>query len=445
MGIRSKLLRAFTLLAALTLVLTACQQQQQQDTGQGTGEVKTDVGVTKEACPDAVNKDNGCIFLGALSDLTKGPFAALAVPITDAQKAFWKLVNEQGGIGNAYDVNIEANIRDNEYNPQVHVTKYDEIQPNIVALAQTLGTPMTLAALAKYKADKIIGAPASWWSGWEFEDQILESGNNYCLESMNAVDYAVDELKVKSLMTVHYPGDYGGDAANGARHAATARKLEDKGDHVTAPNATAGTQDAAVEAIIKASPELVVITTGPREFAEIVGKVAARGFTGRFLGTSPVWNKGLLATASGPAIEKLALVSYPWPPWGADTPGHKAMREALGTVDPNDGYTAGWAWSYPLKATLENAHDAGDLTRAGLVSAASKLKTVDYEGMLPQKAGLFEGNPGETVYRENLILKPDKAAVTTGTGLSVVDELAVGPTAKAYKFDKPCQEVPPPA
>lgn len=435
------LVRGSVVLIVVALLLGACQQKQQTPGATATGAVKTDVGVTKEACPDAVNKDNGCIYLGALSDLTKGPFAALAVPITDAQKAFWKRVNQQGGIGDAYDVNLEANIRDNEYNPQVHVTKYDEIQPNILALAQTLGTPMTLAALPKYKKDKVVGAPASWWSGWEFEDQILESGSNYCFESMNAVDYAVDELKLKSMMTVHYPGDYGGDAANGARSAAAARKIEDKGDHVTAPNATAGTQDAAVEAILKAGPEFVVITTGPREFAEIVGKVAARGFTGRFLGTSPVWNKGLLATASGPALEKLALMTYTWAPFGADTPGHKAMREALGQVDPNDGYTSGWVWSYPLKQALDDAYEARDLTRAGLVKAASALKTVDYEGMLPSKAGLFEGDAAKTVFREDFIVKPDKTQVTGGTGVSIVEELAAGPTAKAYKFDKPCQEV----
>ena len=54
--------------------------------------------MTQEACPDAVNPDNGCIYLGVLSDLTEGPFAALAVPITDAQRAYWAQVNEEGGI-----------------------------------------------------------------------------------------------------------------------------------------------------------------------------------------------------------------------------------------------------------------------------------------------------------------------------------------------------------
>ena len=32
------------------------------------------------------------------------------------------------------------------------------------------------------------------------------------------------------------------------------------------------------------------------------------------------------------------------------------MREALGpSVTPNDGYTSGWVWSYPLLAALKKA------------------------------------------------------------------------------------------
>lgn len=288
------------LFLALALVASACQQQ----TGPaGPEEIQTDLGVTSEACPEAVNSDNGCIYLGILSDLTVGPFAGLAVPLTDAQKAFWKRVNEQGGVGDLYDVDVTTYTRDNLYNAQEHVAKYQEIQQNILALAQSLGTPMTLAALPSYKRDTMVAAPASWWSGWEFEDQILESGSNYCLESMNAIDHAVDELDAKSYMTVHYPGDYGGDAANGARLAGTARNLEDKGDHETQPNAVVGNQGGAIDAVVQARPDVVIITTGPREMAEIVGGAAARGFTGKFIGTSPTFNPGLLATPAGPAIE----------------------------------------------------------------------------------------------------------------------------------------------
>src|ERR687892_135573 len=254
----------FVVVIVLALVAAGCRESGgDADESEPAGEVRTDTGITEEPCPNAVNEDHGCIYLGTLSDLTEGPFAALAVPITEAQAAFWQHVNEEGGIGDAYDVDATRYVRDNKYNPEVHVREYQEIQPNVAALAQTLGTPPTIAVLPSLKRDQMIGAPASWWSGWEFEDNILESGSNYCLESMNAVDYAVEEFDAKSVMAVGYPGDYGGDAAAGAEHAANENGLEVMNRVETAPNAIAGSQQASIDAIVQADPDLVIITTGP--------------------------------------------------------------------------------------------------------------------------------------------------------------------------------------
>lgn len=425
-------------LSVFALIAASCDGRGGDGNGNGGdgGEIATDVGVTDEPCPNAVNEDHGCIYLGTLSDLTIGPFAPLAVPITDAQAAFWQKVNEEGGLGDAYDIDVTKYVEDNEYNPEVHVQKYQEIQPDILALAQTLGTPPTLAALEFYKEDEVVAAPASWWSGWEFEDNILESGANYCFESMNAVDYAIDEFGVESVQAVHYPGDYGGDAAAGAQIAAEENGLEFVGAVETAPNAVAGSQEAAIDAILQAEPDLVIVTTGPAEMAEIVGGVAAQGFEGKFIGTSPTWNKGVLDSPAGPAIEALYLQSGPWGPWDSDTPGHEAMRQAVGDVDPNDGYTSGWVWSYPMKAVLEAAYENGDLTRAGLVRAASELETVDYEGMLPDEAGRFAGEPNDTVFRETVISRPDKDAPS---GVTVVQDFFMGSIAEGYEFTEPCQ------
>src|SRR4029450_13890719 len=94
---------ALALLSVLALGLTACGAEEEAS---GEGNVKTDIGVTSEPCPGSANKDRGCIYLGTLSDLTEGPFAPLAVPITDAQKDFWERVNASGGIGRKYDVDV---------------------------------------------------------------------------------------------------------------------------------------------------------------------------------------------------------------------------------------------------------------------------------------------------------------------------------------------------
>src|SRR5690606_13266259 len=105
------------------------------------------------------------------------------------QKAFWNRVNKNGGIGD-YEVNVTTYIRDNKYNPQTHNEAYQEIKLNVLALAQTLGSPTTAAILEDLKASSIVAVPASWTSLWNYEDVILESGANYCIESMNAIDFA---------------------------------------------------------------------------------------------------------------------------------------------------------------------------------------------------------------------------------------------------------------
>src|SRR5258705_13107423 len=115
-----KRLGALTLAAVLAISgLTACRGGDASNPSKGPN---TDVGITKEPCPNSANKDRGCIYLGVISDLTVGPFHALAVPITDAQKAFWKRVNTQGGIA-GYDVDAENSVRDNKRSEERRVGK----------------------------------------------------------------------------------------------------------------------------------------------------------------------------------------------------------------------------------------------------------------------------------------------------------------------------------
>jgi ABC-type branched-subunit amino acid transport system substrate-binding protein len=449
MYVKTRWLRPLLLLMVLALLATACRGADEPTVEPGTpdattppgtdepatptGEIATDIGVTDEPCPNAVNPDNGCIYLGLISDLTIGPFAALAVPITDAQAAFWQRVNEQGGIG-GYDIDATTYVRDNEYNPEVHNRVYQEIRGEVLALAQTLGSPQTAAILGDMQSDDVVGAPASWTSAWQFEDVIIESGTNYCFESMNSVDWYVEENgEPAKIMAVHYPGDYGDDAAAGAAYAAEQYGVEFI-DVETPPGQD--NQGGAIEQVVSQAPDLLLITTGPAEMATIVGGAAARGFQGTVIGTSPTWNPALLQSAAAPALEALYYQSGPWGPWGTDTAGHAAAREAFADVpNPNDGYIAGWVWSYPLKAAIEAAVASGDLTRAGLRAAAASLTEVDYEGMLPPAAGNYSGEPNEAVFRQSLISQVDPEAPT---GVTVVRDFFEGPTAASYQFDAPC-------
>ena len=424
--------KSAVLLVALALLATGCRGGGEAEGG--SSDISAP-GVTDEACPEAVNADNGCIYLGTISDLTQGPFAPLGVPITEAQAAFWNRVNEDGGIG-GYDIDVTKYVKDNLYNPQTHQQVYGEIEGEVLALAQTLGSPTTLAIIPDMDRDEMVGAPASWTSLWAFEDAILESGANYCVEGMNAVDYMVAENDISSVMAVGFPGDYGGDGAAGAEIAAEANGIEFTGVE-TAPGQEA--QAGAISAIVKQKPGLVILGTGPTETAVIVGQAAAQGFTGQFIGLGPTWNPALLETPAAPALEALYMQSGYWGPFGTDTPGHQAMRDALGDVaQPNDGYTAGWAWSYPLKAALEEWLEGDyDKDRGGLLEAVQSLETIDYEGMLPEEAGNRTGDPDETIFRESVLSKVDPSAPS---GVAIVEEFGAGPTVSEHTFEGACFE-----
>ena len=321
----------------------------------------------------------------------------------------------------------------------MHSQEYRAIEPNILALAQTLGTPQTQAILSDMEADNVIGVPASWWSGWQFPETdggvILESGSSYCISAMSGLDWWVEnKAPIAKLLTVGYPGDYGGDYAAGAEKWAGATGVEFAGFVETAPNAVAGNQDAAVSAILESGADVVAIGVGPAEVAEIIGKAVASGFEGQFLGAAPTWNPLLLQTAAAPAL----LASYTnvgtTGSFGTPSAAMDAMQAQLGegVLPSNDGYTYGWVWQYPLKAALEKAAANGDLTREGLVAAVQGGVEVDYEGALPNS---LVGGPPTDVDRSVSINIPSEEAAL---GIETLLMGYVGPTAQAYDYSAPC-------
>jgi ABC-type branched-subunit amino acid transport system substrate-binding protein len=197
----------------------------------------------------------------------------------------------------------------------------------------------------------------------------------------------------------------------------------------------ASKQTATLDAIIKGKPDLVMLATGPADAEAIIGRAVARGFKGHFTGSYPVWIKNLLKGPAAAAIKARFIQVYPWKPYAADSPGHAAMRAALRGADPQDFYTTGWVSSYALKAVLQKAEQNNDLTHQGVFMAAKQITSVDFEGMLPAKAGNRVGAVNTTAFRETVLLKPDDREFT---GVRVLGDFSAGPTATSYVLTAPC-------
>ena len=65
------------------------------------------------------------------------------------------------------------------------------------------------------------------------------------------------------------------------------------------------------------------------------------------------------------------------------------------------------------------------------------LETIDYEGMLPEEAGNRAGEPNDTLFRQTVLSEVDPEAPT---GVTIMEDFFVGPTAEAYEFEGPCFE-----
>ena len=411
-------------------------------------EIDYDVGVTEEPCPDSSNPDNGCIYLGVISDFS-GPFSAFGLPLAWGKEDFWARVNAGGGL-DGFDIALtQENTIDAGYVAEAHVAGYQQIRTNVAALAESLGTLQTMAAIPLMIEDNMVSPVSAWYSGFSFDEfdggLILEAGSNYCMEAMNGFDFVMQARSAIeggipfTYAIVGFPGDYGGDYSAGVKIAAAAYGLGDPVfEHVQLPMSVGGTLDEAVAGILTTTPDVIFVTTGPTELATLMGGVFGAGHqTAMYVGTGPSWHPALLGQeALIPLLEAAYFQTSPTGGYNADSPGHAAMREAFEANDrgtPNLGYVAGWAMSYNLMAVLAQAIANGDLTHAGIAAAVGQVDDVDYEGMMPNKT--FVGTPNETVARGSVVHRVD---ATAPDGLAIAAPHFTGPTAAAYDFVAPC-------
>ena len=89
-------------------------------TTEAASDILFDRGVTMEPCPDSANPDNGCIYLGVISDFS-GPFQAFGLPLTWGKEDFWSAINAAGGLM-GFDIAItQENTVDAGYVAENHV------------------------------------------------------------------------------------------------------------------------------------------------------------------------------------------------------------------------------------------------------------------------------------------------------------------------------------
>ncbi|HKX74007.1 MAG TPA: ABC transporter substrate-binding protein [Acidimicrobiia bacterium] len=421
-------------------------------TGTTMADIAFDIGVTEDT-----------ITVGLLADLT-GIFSPLVQDIVAAQEVYWDLVNEAGGIA---DRQIELNIQDTNYNVDTHRTQYEAIRDQVAIISQSTGSPHTAGVIDLMLEDDVVAIPLSWYSGWNDpafdQSTALELGTNYCFEGMNVVEwmseyYETENGAAPSWAVISFPGEYGQDSAFGAKHAITELGLElvFDGEGLVTPD-PADPETEIISQIVSTAPDIVFATTNPTNLAGIMGGAFQAGFQGLWTGAVPSYDFRLLDSPVAPIVDAAFFQSGYNVSWGTDAPGMaplvEAMLAARPDLRPSDAFVIGWLEAKMTEEILRVAAANGDLTRAGIKTAALSIEGFGFEGLLPDQSYSPPEDPNTYSTRASAMFKPNLEAYTTAggqaqtigsapdggtTGSDLLADFFVGDVAAGYDFQGRC-------
>src|SRR3954470_20676862 len=405
------------LLVPAALGLAACGKSSNSSSGSSSsGGIKTGPGVTSKT-----------ISLGVLTDLS-GVFAALGAPLTQANQAYWKQQNAAGGVCNR---TVKLTVRDHGYDPQKAVTLYQDLSPNVAALQQLLGSPITAALLPSLERDSMYSGLAAWPPSLLKSKVIEITGATYDLEAINGIDWLMKNKGLKkgdTIGDIYFEGDYGEGGLTGVKYAAKQNGMKVVQQKIKATDTDMSGQ---ISALKRAGVDAIWLTVGPKQLASAAGVAKSVGLDVPIAGNGPIFSPLLLKTAVGPLLEKNLNVFGSTATMSLDKPAITKAKDAY-TQDypkgiPQASVVAGWAESEVMNQVLTKACDNKDLTRQGIVNALHSIDNLDTGGLISGPMDFTEvGQPStKTVY----VSEADKNAAGVQKILGGRYESA---TAKAY-------------
>ena len=387
-----KALRATTAVAAAVVVATAgCSTKAPESSGNGGGgsgsgaDVQTDVGI-----------EGTTINLGVLTDLT-GVFAALGQDITNANTLFW----QDNKVCDTYSVKLD--VQDTGYVPQTGVQLYSSMEPNILAMQQTIGSPINTALAPEYESDQIVNFPSAWARTLTEIPGTGVVGATYDVELSNGYSYLFDQGLLKEGDTVghiYFEGEYGENGLAGSKAVA-----EQRGLTIIPAQIKSTDQDmtAQITQFAAAGVDAIALTVAPTQTASAAGVAAAQGLNVPIIGSNPVFAPGLLQGPAAQALKDNLYVASPVSAFDAQPELLQKYQAAYPDVQPSLGVLVGYGMSEIMKQVLDSACKNGDLTRAGVVNAFNELQNVDTGGLVVPIEG-FE--PGRSPSLQSFILRP---------------------------------------
>ncbi|PRZ41732.1 amino acid/amide ABC transporter substrate-binding protein (HAAT family) [Antricoccus suffuscus] len=355
----------------------------------GSDGIKTDYGVSDTE-----------ITLGELTDHS-GAFKIGGLSVSQGAQVWVDEINAAGGI---CDRKIKIDSQDMGYHTDKAISLYAAQKDRILGMMQLLGSPMIAALKGQLNSDKILFIPASWASTNLDVETLLMIGASYDVETINGMAF----LQKQGLIAdgdkvghIYIDGEYGANALAGSKFYAGKHNMTVVEQKLTA---TDNDMSATITKMKSEGVKGLMLSTSTAQLGSIVTQAKNQGLDVPMVGNNPSFDAPLMDTPAAAAMDNYYLSNYSVPfadPAMADV---AAKFKAQFTDIPNKtvglGYLSGLLW----QGILEEACDAKDLTRDGVIAASKKVTKLETQGIT---APLDFSKVGEPSTRATLILKPD--------------------------------------
>jgi branched-chain amino acid transport system substrate-binding protein len=319
-----------------------------------------------------------------------GPASAYGV-IGKAIDAYWKMVNDQGGVNGR---KVKFITMDDGYSPPkaVEVVRQLVEQEKVFAMFQTLGTPSN-TAIQKYLNTKKVpqlfvatgaskwGKPKEfpWTMGWQ---------PDYHTEAVIYAKHILATVKDPKVAVLMQNDDYGKDYYDGMRDG-LGKDVGKIVKHVTY-EVTDPTVDSQIIQLKDSGANVFFNITTPKFAAQAIRKAADIGWKPvHYLNNVSSSVAAVLKPAgfeNGQGIVTAAYLKDPTDKQWDNSDDMKAWRVWMAKYNPSaslaDGFNVyAYAASYTLHKTLEQC--GNELTRANLMKQAANLKKLTVPLLLP--------------------------------------------------------------
>ena len=390
LGKRTGVLALAAVLAAASGCSTRAPEDSGADTASGEGEVQTDVGI-----------EGTEITLGVLTDLT-GVFSALGTDITNGNTLYWEKQNEGDKVCGEYTVSLD--IKDTGYVPQQGVQLYSGMKDSVLAMQQTIGSPINTALEANYESDQIINLPSAWARNLTKLEGNTVVGAVYDVEMYNGLQYALDNQLIKAgdkLGHIYFEGEYGANGLAGSKAFAAKNDMTVVEQKIKATDQDMSSQ---ITSFKSQGVNAIILTVAPGQTGSVGAVAAASGLDVPIIGSNPVFSPALLKSPAAEQLKKRLIVASPINSFDAHPDLLEEYTAKYPDAVPSLGVVFGTAMGEVMKQILDTACENGDLTRAGLLEAKQELSSVD-TGELVVPLDLSVG-VDKSPSRESYILQP---------------------------------------